>query len=125
MYFEYIFAIPLEARDSNAVYQKVRDAVFANAFPKSFADEFSILEFARQKNYADAAIRIADFYDQYELSDMGKIFLRDCVILSLLAGEANLADIIYKDAIQKNEKFALVEKRLIEREIKKMRLRGL
>jgi hypothetical protein len=52
---------------------------------------------------------------------MGDIFLRDCIVISLLAGEPELADVIYKNAIQKNEDFFAVEKRLIEREIQRAR----
>jgi hypothetical protein len=42
-------------------------------------------------------------------------------VISLLAGESELADVIYKNAIQKNEDFFAVEKRLIEREIQRAR----
>jgi hypothetical protein len=55
------------------------------------------------------------------MNDMGDIFLRNCIVLSLLAGEPELADAIYKNVIQKNEDFYAVEKRLIEREIVQLR----
>ena len=64
---------------------------------------------------------IANFFDRYEMNDMGDIFLRNCIVLSLLAGEPELADAIYKNVIQKNEDFFAVEKRLIEREIQQLR----
>jgi beta-xylosidase len=118
---EWIRKIPMEARDSDEVYLKTLDLVAKNAFPRSFADEFNILEAAREGVYKQAALLIADFFDRYEINEMGDIFLRDCIVISLLAGEPELADVIYKNAIQKNEDFFAVEKRLIEREIQRAR----
>lgn len=120
-YADYMRGVPLELRDSNKVYVKVRDAVAAGAFPQSFADEFNITEAARSKDYAKAALLMADFYDRYEMQDMDEFFLRNCVVMALLAGEADLADVIYKNAVQKNDRFFAVEKRLMEREIQKLR----
>lgn len=91
------------------------------AFPQSFVDEFDITEAARAKDYAKAALLMADFYDHYEMQDMDEFFLRNCVITALQAGEADLADVIYKNAIQMNDRFFAVEKRLMEREIQKLR----
>jgi hypothetical protein len=122
-YMEWIRKVPLEARDTDEVYCKVRDAVTAGAFPKSFADEFKIVEAAREGVYKQAALLIADFYDRYEMGDMDELFLRDCIVIALLADEPDLADIIYKNAIQKNESFFAVEKRLVEREIQQARRR--
>ena len=120
-YVEWIRKVPMEARDSDEVYLKAMDLVAKNAFPRSFADEFGILEAAREGVYKQAALMIANFFDHYEINEMGDIFLRNCIVLSLLAGEPELADAIYKNAIQKNEDFFAVEKRLIEREIQQLR----
>ena len=46
-YIEWIRGVPMEARDSNEVYNRVRDLVDMGAFPASFTDEFNILEVAR------------------------------------------------------------------------------
>jgi hypothetical protein len=120
-YIEWIRAIPMEARDSDEVYIKVSEAVNAGALPRSFADEFNIMDAARQGVYKQAALLIADFFDRYEMNDMGDIFLRNCIVIALLAGEPELANIVYENAIQKNEDFFAVEKRLIEREIQQAR----
>ena len=120
-YIEWIRTIPLEARDSDEVYVKVSEAVNAGALPRSFADEFNIMDAARQGVYKQAALLIADFFDRYEMNDMGDIFLRNCIVIALLAGEPELANIVYENAIQKNEDFFAVEKRLIEREIQQAR----
>lgn len=120
-YIEWIRAIPMEARDSDEVYIKVNEAVSAGALPRSFSEEFNIMEAAREGVYKQAALLIADFFDRYEMNDMGDIFLRNCIVISLLAGEPELANVIYENAIQKNEDFFAVEKRLIEREIQRAR----
>lgn len=120
-YVEWIRNVPMEARDSNEVYVKVRELVAANAVPQSFADEFNILEAARAKDYAKGALAVADFYDRYEMGEMDQLFLRNCVLVALMANEPDLADVIYKNAIQKNDEFFAVEKRLIEREVQKLR----
>jgi hypothetical protein len=120
-FVEWIRKVPIECRDSDEVYMKAMDLVSMNALPRAFADEFGILEAARQGVYKQAALLIANFFDRYEMNDMGDIFLRNCIVLSLLAGEPELADAIYKNVIQKNEDFFAVEKRLIEREIQQLR----
>lgn len=120
-YVEWIRRIPLEARDTNAVYMKVRELVQKNALPASFQDEFNITEAARTKDYAQAAIYIAKFYDKYEMRAMDELFLRNCIVLSLLANEPELTMAIYKDAIEGNESFFGVERRLIKREVQKLR----
>ena len=120
-YVEWIRNIPLEARDSVEVYRKVRELVNANAVPRSFVDEFNIVEAARAKDYAKAAVYIAEFFDRYEMSAMDVLFLRNCVVLSLLAGEPELTHAIYQDAIENNLEFFGVERRLIKREIQKLR----
>ena len=120
-YAEWIRNVPMEARDSDEVYVKVGELVQKGVFPRSFADEFNIMESAREGVYKQAALNIADFYDHYEMSDMSDVFLRNCIVIALLAGEPELADVIYKNVIQKNENFFAVEKRLIEREIQQAR----
>ena len=99
----------------------MNEAVSAGALPRSFSEEFNIMEAAREGVYKQAALLIADFFDRYEMNDMGDIFLRNCIVISLLAGEPELANVIYENAIQKNEDFFAVEKRLIEREIQRAR----
>ena len=120
-YIEWIRGIPMEARDSNEVYNRVRDLVDVGAFPASFTDEFNILEIARVKDYPTAARLVADFYEKYEIKDMDEFFLRNVLLISLLAGESELANAIYQDAIKNHESFFPVEKFLIEREIVKLR----
>ncbi len=114
----------MEVRDTDEVYVKVRDLVAAGAFPRSFSEEFNIMEAAREGVYKQASLLIADFFDRYEMNEMGDIFLRNCIVISLLAGEPELANVIYESAIQKNEDFFAVEKRLIEREIQRSRRNG-
>ncbi|PWJ64908.1 MULTISPECIES: spermidine synthase [unclassified Fibrobacter] len=120
-YVEWIRRIPLEARDTNTVYMKVRELVQKNRLPASFRDEFNIMEAARAKDYAQAAIHIAKFYDSYEMRAMDELFLRNCIVLSLLANEPELTMAVYKDAIEGNESFFGVERRLIKRELQKLR----
>ena len=120
-YIEWIRGVPMEARDSNEVYNRVRDLVDMSAFPASFTDEFNILEIARVKDYPTAARLVADFYEKYEIKDMDEFFLRNVLLISLLAGEPELANAIYQDAIKNHESFFPVEKFLIEREIVKLR----
>ena len=120
-YIEWIRGVPMEARDSNEVYNRVRDLVDMGAFPASFTDEFNILEVARVKDYPTAARLVADFYEKYEIKDMDEFFLRNVLLVSLLAGEPELANALYQDAIKNHESFFPVEKFLIEREIVKLR----
>ena len=120
-YIEWIRGVPMEARDSNEVYNRVRDLVEMGAFPASFTDEFNILEVARVKDYPTAARLVADFYEKYEIKEMDEFFLRNVLLVSLLAGEPELANALYQDAIKNHESFFPVEKFLIEREIVKLR----
>lgn len=120
-YIEWIRTIPIETRESNEVYGKIRDLVAAGKLPQEFADEFNIMEAARSKDYARGAVLVADFYDRYEMSEMDEFFLRNCVLIALLAGEPDLADVIYKNVVRKDESFFAVEKRLMDREIQKLR----
>ena len=120
-YIEWIRGVPMEARDSNEVYNRVRDLVEMGAFPASFTDEFNILEIARTKDYPTAARLVADFYEKYEIKEMDEFFLRNVLLVSLLAGEPELANALYQDAIKNHESFFPVEKFLIEREIVKLR----
>jgi hypothetical protein len=120
-YIEWIRGIPMEARDTNAVYGKVRDLVNAGVFPASFVDEFNILETARTKDYATAAKLVADFYEKYEIKNMDEFFLRNAVVIAFLAREPELANALYKDAIRRHEDIPAVEKLLIEKEIVRLR----
>jgi hypothetical protein len=120
-YIEWIRGIPMEARDTNAVYVKVRDLVNAGVFPASFVDEFNILETARAKDYATAAKLVADFYEKYEIKNMDEFFLRNVAVISFLAREPELANALYKDAIRRHEDIPAVEKLLIEKEIVRLR----
>lgn len=120
-YIEWIRGVPLEARDTNEVYVKVRRLVDEGAFPASFVDEFNIMECARTKDYHTAARLVAGFYEKYEMKAMDEFFLRNVLLIALLAGEPELANAIYLDAIKEHESFFPVEKFLIEREIVKLR----
>ena len=120
-YIEWVRGIPMEARDTNAVYAKVRDLVNAGVFPASFVDEFNILETARAKDYATAAKLVADFYEKYEIKNMDEFFLRNVAVISFLAREPELANALYKDAIRRHEDIPAVEKLLIEKEIVRLR----
>ena len=120
-YIEWVRGVPMEARDTNAVYMKVRDLVNAGMFPASFVDEFNILEVARTKNYAVAAKLVADFYEKYEVKDMDEFFLRNAILIAFLANEPELADVLYKEAIRPHESFFKVEKLLISKEIPQLR----
>lgn len=120
-YAEWIRRIPLEERENDEVYVAVDRLVDKGLLPLSFVEEFNIMEAARSGVYKQAALLIADFYDRYEMVDMDVMFLRNCIILALLAGEPELADVVYKDAVMKNPNVFAVEKRLMEREIQKLR----
>ena len=120
-YIEWVRGIPLEARDTNEIYVKVRSLVNEGAFPASFVDEFNIMECARTKDYQTAARLVADFYEKYELKEMDEFFLRNIMLIAMLAKQPELANAIYKDAIKEHESFFPVEKFLIEREIVKLR----
>ena len=120
-YIEWIRGVPMEIRDTVAIYQKVRDLVNLGVFPASFVDEFNILEVARVKDYATAAKLVADFYEKYEVKDMDEFFLRNAILIAFLAHEPELADVIYKEAIRPHESFFAVEKLLISKEIPKLR----
>ena len=120
-YIEWVRGIPMEARDTNAVYAKVRDLVNAGVFPASFVDEFNILETARAKDYATAAKLVADFYEKYEIKNMDEFFLRNAVVIAFLVREPELANALYKDAIRRHEDMYAVEKLLIEKEIVRLR----
>ncbi len=120
-YIEWIREIPMEARDTNSIYRKMRELVNLDAFPVSFVDEFNILEVARSKDYAAAAKLVNDFYEKYEIKSMDEYFLRNSVLIALLAREPELADAIYKDAVRPNKNFPQVERRLIVGEIAKLR----
>ncbi|MBO4436540.1 MAG: fused MFS/spermidine synthase [Fibrobacter sp.] len=120
-YIEWIRGIPLEARDTNEVYVKVRRLVNEGAFPASFVDEFNIMECARTKDYHTAARLVAGFYEKYEMKAMDEFFLRNVLLIAMLAKEPELANAIYLDAIKEHESFFPVEKFLIEREIVKLR----
>jgi predicted membrane-bound spermidine synthase len=120
-YIEWIRGVPMEARDTNAVYVKVRELVNRGAFPASFVDEFNIMEVARAKDYGTAAKLVADFYEKYEIKNMDEFFLRNVMVITFLAREPELANALYKDAIRRHEDIPAVEKLLIEKEIVKLR----
>lgn len=120
-YIEWVRGVPMEIRDTVAIYRKVRDLVNVGVFPASFVDEFNILEVARTKDYATAARLVADFYEKYEIKDMDEFFLRNAILIAFLAHEPELADVIYKEGIRPHEEFFAVEKLLITKEIPRLR----
>ena len=120
-YIEWVRGVPMEARDTNEIYAKVRSLVNEGAFPATFVDEFNIMECARTKDYQTAARLVADFYEKYELKEMDEFFLRNILLIAMLANQPELANAVYQDAIKNHESFFPVEKFLIEREIVKLR----
>ncbi len=122
-YVEWMRGIPMEARDTNKVYVKVRNLVNAGALPESFVDEFNIMEAARAKNYRLAAEYVANFYEKYEVAAMDEFFLRNAILIAFLAHNPTLADVLYKEAIKPHEEFAPIEKLLIQKEIPRIRRR--
>ena len=122
-YVEWMRGIPMEARDTNKVYVKVRKLVNANVLPESFVDEFNIMEAARAKDYRLAAEYVANFYEKYEVAAMDEFFLRNAILIAFLAHNPTLADVLYKEAIKPHEEFAPIEKLLIQKEIPRIRRR--
>ncbi|MBQ5433756.1 MAG: hypothetical protein IIU30_09960, partial [Treponema sp.] len=55
-YVEWMRGVPMEARDTNKVYVKMRNLVNKGVFPESFVDEFNIMEAARAKDYDDESV---------------------------------------------------------------------
>ena len=120
-YVEWMRGIPMEARDTNKVYVKVRKLVNAGVLPESFVDEFNIMEAARAKDYRLAAEYVANFYEKYEVAAMDEFFLRNAILIAFLAHNPMLADVLYKEAIKPHEEFAPIEKLLIQKEIPRIR----
>jgi hypothetical protein len=113
--------VPMEARDTNKVYVKMRNLVNAGALPESFVDEFNIMEAARAKDYKLAAFYVANFYEKYEIAAMDEFFLRNAILIAFLAHNPTLADVLYKEAIKPHEEFTPIEKLLIQKEIPRIR----
>lgn len=122
-YVEWLRGVPMEARDTNEVYEKMRNFVNAGVLPESFVDEFNIMEAARTKNYRLAAEYVANFYEKYEIAAMDEFFLRNAILVTFLAHQPALADVLYKDAIKHHEEFAPIEKLLIQKEIPRIRVK--
>ena len=123
-YLEEIFKIPLSLRDSIPLYKNILNLVQKNKMPDSFQKEFMILEYAKNSDYQNAVLLLADFIDAYEIKDMERSFIRNALTISFLAHESALAYIIYKEAVLTNPDFKPIEKRFIEREIQKLRKKG-
>ena len=122
-YIEWMRGIPMEARDTNEVYVKMRNLVNAGVLPESFVDEFNITEAARMKNYNLAALFVANFYEKYEIAAMDEFFLRNAILIAFMAHNPTLADVLYKEAIKSHEDFAPIEKLLIMKEIPRIRVK--
>ena len=120
-YVEWMRGVPMEARDTNKVYVKMRNLVNAGALPESFVDEFNIMEAARAKDYKLAAFYVANFYEKYEIGVMDEFFLRNAILIAFLAHNPTLADVLYKEAIKPHEEFTPIEKLLIQKEIPRIR----
>ena len=120
-YVEWMRGVPMEARDTNKVYVKMRNLVNAGALPESFVDEFNIMEAARAKDYKLAAFYVANFYEKYEIVAMDEFFLRNAILIAFLAHNPTLADVLYKEAIKPHEEFTPIEKLLIQKEIPRIR----
>ena len=122
-YVEWMRGVPMEARDTNKVYAKVRNLVNAGVLPESFVDEFNIMEAARVKNYRLAAEYVANFYEKYEVAAMDEFFLRNAILVAFLAHNPTLANVLYKEAIKPHEDFAPIEKLLIQKEIPRIKVK--
>lgn len=122
-YVEWMRGVPMEARDTNKVYVKVRNLVNAGVLPESFVDEFNIMEAARTKNYRLAAEYVANFYEKYEVAAMDEFFLRNAILVAFLAHNPTLANVLYKEAIKPHEDFAPIEKLLIQKEIPRIKVK--
>ena len=120
-YVEWMRGVPMEARDTNKVYVKMRNLVNAGALPESFVDEFNIMEAVRAKDYKLAAFYVANFYEKYEIAAMDEFFLRNAILIAFLAHNPTLADVLYKEAIKPHEEFTPIEKLLIQKEIPRIR----
>ncbi len=122
-YVEWMRGVPMEARDTNKVYVKMRNLVNKGVFPESFVDEFNIMEAARAKDYKLAAFYVASFYEKYEIGAMDEFFLRNAILIAFLAHNPTLANVLYKEAIKPHEDFAPIEKLLIQKEIPRIRVK--
>ena len=122
-YVEWMRGVPMEARDTNEVYVKMRNLVNAGVLPESFVDEFNIMEAARTKDYKLAAFYVANFYEKYEIAAMDEFFLRNAILVAFLAHNPTLANVLYKEAIKPHEDFAPIEKLMIQKEIPRIRVK--
>ena len=122
-YVEWMRGVPMEARDTNEVYVKMRNLVNKGALPESFIDEFNIMEAARTKDYKLAAFHVASFYEKYEIGAMDEFFLRNAILIAFLAHNPTLANVLYKEAIKPHEEFTPIEKLLIMKEIPRIRVK--
>ena len=122
-YVEWMRGVPMEARDTNEVYVKMRNLVNKGALPESFIDEFNIMEAARAKDYKLAAFYVASFYEKYEIGAMDEFFLRNAILIAFLAHNPTLANVLYKEAIKPHEEFTPIEKLLIMKEIPRIRVK--
>ena len=122
-YVEWMRGVPMETRDTNEVYVKMRNLVNAGVLPESFIDEFNIMEAARVKDYKLAAFYVANFYEKYEIGAMDEFFLRNAILIAFLAHNPTLANVLYKEAIKPHEEFAPIEKLLIQKEIPRIKVR--
>ena len=122
-YVEWMRGVPMEARDTNEVYVKMRNLVNAGVLPESFVDEFNIMEAARTKDYKLAAFYVANFYEKYEIAAMDEFFLRNAILIAFLAHNPTLANVLYKEAIKPHEDFAPIEKLMIQKEIPRIRVK--
>ena len=122
-YVEWMRGVPMEARDTNEVYVKMRNLVNAGVLPESFVDEFNIMEAARTKDYKLAAFYVVNFYEKYEIAAMDEFFLRNAILVAFLAHNPTLANVLYKEAIKPHEDFAPIEKLMIQKEIPRIRVK--
>ena len=122
-YVEWMRGVPMEARDTNEVYVKMRNLVNAGVLPESFVDEFNIMEAARTKDYKLAAFYVANFYEKYEIAAMDEFFLRNAILVAFLAHNPTLANVLYKEAIKPHEDFAPIEKLMIQKEIPRIKVK--
>lgn len=117
-YNQYIHSVPLEDRDSCSLYQKMKEMIYTESLPKAQTLEFKMMESLKEKRYTEAAENLNAFVEEFEIKDMNEFFLRNGVMISILAKQYDLLKYIYNEAIRYHEDFSVPEKIMIERKIK-------
>ncbi len=118
-YNQYIRSIPLEMRDTNKVYQNLKEKVYAGVLPLAQSLEFKMMDALKERKTGEAALYLNEFVENFMLNNLDEFFLRNAALISILAEEYTLLDFIYKEAIRHHDDFSTPEKLLIELNLKK------